>query len=953
MMQSTGNDVGSSLQSVDSTTPHLQSDNTTPPALSQPYRRQPSRQDPRARYQHVYLEDDGLAEEDDTEVRGLGLSNVPKSAAPSVIRGAPVASRRLATSPISPVAAELNQSAERFSQTATARNTEEITNNGGKWPTPGSSMYSLGDNPYKHVPDGVSLLQHDHDAGCPTRGDLLKEKWTWLTYMIIFLAVYSFVFSGIFLGIAIAKPRWGHRIGTKGAISYDTATFLSALFSKTVELSFATTFVATLGQILSRRAFVHGSSRKGGISIAEMNMRLWIMQPGTLVTHWVGVKYVIKSTIGITALLAAFAATFYTTAAEALVAPKLKFGSNQTMTLYGQVKASYGNNDWLQQNCQTPITKSMDPDQVNRGNTCLQLDYAGNGFRNIASWRNEWAKRQSLSLNEEMGRSLPRPPPISILYENTTVQGKWITDIYSDFEENSKKHGRLFQNITMVMPHANVYHAAKDQINQILQPDDLHGSAGEYFVQTAVPAPALNVICVGAESDELEALIGNSTNPPATWPVKTLFDDFFDWVQDDPTVVGHGQMAPWFGKLPIEYNTVANSSVNWTSDWVYTLGRSDQTAGKTNNFTLCGIKSFQYPECSTSLYETKSGGELSVHCNNDKDVWKKYSETKNSTMTPTGSPPMTVDSRNWKMIGMEWVSSVSLGQGISDGKASIARFLTQSVPRYANTSAINSIDPNFPTIAEGLAVLAGYTLLMASDVAPFIHFWSYSPVLAPILDPPQVQALESVLSYKDYASGYDQRWKGIFYVILAVVFALNVFCLLTLLWYFIHHGEVTDYTEPQNLFALAINSPHSQFLAGSCGSGPPTEILGKKWCVKMSQPVTGTPNLEQDSSHPHFYIRYPEEETLLHSTPAAGTTTANNTAFTTPNLDTQGNTHFPRAMPSSTSSPRTNKRRNRLSALLRPRSVAMEEMELEDNATPNLAHSPAAQQYFKLTGGQD
>lgn len=33
-------------------------------------------------------------------------------------------------------------------------------------------------------------------------------------------------------------------------------------------------------------------------------------------------------------------------------------------------------------------------------------------------------------------------------------------------------------------------------------------------------------------------------------------------------------------------------------------------------------------------------------------------------------------------------------------------------------------------------------------------------------------------------------------------------------------GLVTDYTEPQNLFALAVNSPPSRALAGSCGHGP-------------------------------------------------------------------------------------------------------------------------------------
>lgn len=44
-------------------------------------------------------------------------------------------------------------------------------------------------------------------------------------------------------------------------------------------------------------------------------------------------------------------------------------------------------------------------------------------------------------------------------------------------------------------------------------------------------------------------------------------------------------------------------------------------------------------------------------------------------------------------------------------------------------------------------------------------------------------------------------------------------------------GLVTDYTEPQNLFVLAVNSPPSRTLAGSCGRGPDTSEMGISWHV--------------------------------------------------------------------------------------------------------------------------
>jgi hypothetical protein len=47
-------------------------------------------------------------------------------------------------------------------------------------------------------------------------------------------------------------------------------------------------------------------------------------------------------------------------------------------------------------------------------------------------------------------------------------------------------------------------------------------------------------------------------------------------------------------------------------------------------------------------------------------------------------------------------------------------------------------------------------------------------------------------------------------------------------------GLVTDYTEPQNLFALAINSPPSRALAGSCGHGPDGAELVTPWHVRYA-----------------------------------------------------------------------------------------------------------------------
>jgi hypothetical protein len=58
--------------------------------------------------------------------------------------------------------------------------------------------------------------------------------------------------------------------------------------------------------------------RSSGINIAEMSMRGWIMQPGTLITHHESVKYAALTFLGVISLTATLFAMLYTTASDAL-----------------------------------------------------------------------------------------------------------------------------------------------------------------------------------------------------------------------------------------------------------------------------------------------------------------------------------------------------------------------------------------------------------------------------------------------------------------------------------------------------------------------------------------------------------------------------------------------------------------------------------------------------------
>ena len=86
--------------------------------------------------------------------------------------------------------------------------------------------------------------------------------------------------------------------------------------AKLIELSYVTSFVAFLGQVLSRRAFMKEQGR--GVTLSELSMWRWVVQPGTLITHWETAKYAGISILGILSLLSAALATLYSPAAAAL-----------------------------------------------------------------------------------------------------------------------------------------------------------------------------------------------------------------------------------------------------------------------------------------------------------------------------------------------------------------------------------------------------------------------------------------------------------------------------------------------------------------------------------------------------------------------------------------------------------------------------------------------------------
>ena len=174
-------------------------------------------------------------------------------------------------------------------------------------------------NPYVAASDNERLVWNSaHPIAMQNRQDQKQSaSFSGISApILLFLACYSTVLSGIWFLLAVIKPHYGFFIGTGGAnISPSTASTVVAGVAKTIELSFVTVFLACLGQFFTKQAL---NTISPGISLADIQLKQMIVQPGSLLTQWRSYGLVWKSMLGFISLLACFTGTLYTTASDAL-----------------------------------------------------------------------------------------------------------------------------------------------------------------------------------------------------------------------------------------------------------------------------------------------------------------------------------------------------------------------------------------------------------------------------------------------------------------------------------------------------------------------------------------------------------------------------------------------------------------------------------------------------------
>jgi hypothetical protein len=529
----------------------------------------------------------------------------------------------------------------------------------------------------------------------------------------------STALSASFAFLAMKGQRYGDYVGNhpKARMSISTAIIWTSVVAKTIELSFVTGVVALLGQVLSRRALINSSQ---GVTLYELTMWRWIVQPGTLVTTTTA-RYAGISVLGVLTLLCTILSTVYGTAATALVQPVPRQSDWHSKTMVGSVMTDFANYEYIESLCPSPI-----PDKEYANITCLQLDWAGTNYYNFGKFLSSWGDMVKSNKGTSMKQE-QRPTWIGLPYANTTVVPQWIDVV--DTTEMSKKNQRVINSGSLALPHIGVSNAVSDMRNDMPR-SDTSDVIKAYSLWASVPSPVMRVLCVHMNETELAPIVYGAWNndklnatewtetpgkQDATTTNMTVVDELFGWTKkDNESMLDY---PPVFAKYPKPFNTIFNHTFNsWERPAIYLLGQGGSYYGGKNltgQYPLCKLEMDISARCSTVHSVSVSGSKVKALCD-DRAADMAYFKTQ-----PNATTIRNVS--GWKKFGLAWVNSLSLQTGMEDAEATSARNFMQL--QLDSQASDVKLDPLSPSLAETLAITASYSLLMSFEDAPFVHYW--------------------------------------------------------------------------------------------------------------------------------------------------------------------------------------------------------------------------------------
>ncbi|KAF3204949.1 hypothetical protein TWF106_001354 [Orbilia oligospora] len=605
-------------------------------------------------------------------------------------------------------------------------------------------------------------------------------KFSGLGFMILSLSIFSTLFSLLFFFIAVAKPRYQGYIHANGHLSPTTASLLSAIFAKAIEISFVTVFTSYTGQVLSKRALRKDSK---GIRIADLLMKGWVYQPGSLLTTMPGLKYAGRTLLGVVILFVVLCVTFYTTAADSLVSPKLHFSKYGDVKLEGYVTLTYGNSTALASRCPAIISSSLDGPMNGSAlpvsqTTCYRVHNSYQPLRDFTFFTDAWnGYRADQSIPRDQ---LNRRPVGWTTVGNERYYGAWLEISGSD----------KLNNVTLAMPHGSIVPSVRNvTLNNLVQPE-MQSDFGNIDATASVLSPAINVICYKLNQTAVQWFISNNSSDTRQGLLDPEAQRIFNF---DPSssqslsIPSEGQyLAPSFISLPPPFNVAIFASAGYTDPSMYILTAANATISP--SYTLCAIRSLLTSRCSTNYLSASGGGNVTTNCSPDN---------QNSLSHSLPSTNHETYQSQFKDISTALAYALSLN--VAD--AALSRILG-----IFATSAVPGFNPSLPSVAEALAILYANAIVLSSVGAQFgadEKTNSYAGVDPYPYQLPTTESFNARIRTVEYASGVSAGWQASFYVVLAGVMVMNVFCLV---YFFVARGLVFDITEIENLFCVAFNS---------------------------------------------------------------------------------------------------------------------------------------------------
>lgn len=266
-----------------------------------------------------------------------------------------------------------------------------------------------------------------------------------------------------------------------------------------------------------------------------------------------------------------------------------------------------------------------------------------------------------------------------------------------------------------------------------------------------------------------------------SWLNNTAVDDIFEFGET------YGRRPPVFVRIPEPYNIVLNNT-GISKDSIYVLATTEH-----KTYMMCSLRASLSKNCSTRYRASASGGSLESSCE-DPDNDYTYSRRMPDTSVKPGQSILAHAALDWVNVASDWAFTVSLSGGVKTANATGARLLTQLVPIGM------PLDPTMPTMAEGLAALAGSTLLLSSLDAPLVETMA---VPQPTPHEPQDQLFDAKKQTSEYRSSYTKDWQRGFYVVLAGTFAINLYCLQYLFRYVLPEDGCCPPKPPTKVFCVS------------------------------------------------------------------------------------------------------------------------------------------------------